>query len=407
MSRSRRGPLYASILIAAGALLLPTAPARAQDEKAAAEPVGNRYLKLVRKREWTVRMQVTLEASREPHIVSYSNIDRFRYERLSMFMPLPPKTASSLPRPDSEEGTLFLDGVEGDQDPTVVGPFHSDTNYARYDAENGDTRVVRVVHKYDTISWDTVFDERAALEVPWPTGEWPDEAKSTFGPQQFINPAGVPDPPVADLVKAWTEGKDPRSVPPVTLAKWLAGRVQELVQLQGDGVNRAHYIGAGNATEGIELQGAAETAIEARGSRHDMALLLVAVYRAAGLPARLVIGADDNPESSSKEIRSWVEFCLYDEKNEIVAWIPVDVAELRSRSSRMQAMDRPWEYFGTNDELHEIAVIGCHFIPPAQVRAFNSPAFYGMRMSPLMPPYAKQLFNVDVYRTPKRGDDPD
>ncbi len=406
MSRAMRGPWSAPILIACALLLAPTALAQGQPEVGADDaPKPNPYLKLVRKKEWTVRLQVTLEASRDPHLASYANIDRFRYESLSMFMPFPPKTASGLPIEGSTEGQLFLDARETDTKPALVGPFHSDTMYARYDASNGDVRTIRVLHTFETISWDTVFDERAALEVGWPEGDWPDEAKSTFGPQQFINPAGAADPPVADLVNAWTEGKDPRQVRPVTLAKWLAGRVQEHVQLQGNSVNRARYVGSGNSTAGYELQGAAETAVEALGSRHDMALLLVAVYRAAGLPARLVIGADDDPEGSSRELRSWVEFCLYDEKNEVVAWIPVDVAELRSRSSRMQALDRPWEYFGTNDELHEIAVIGCHFIPPAQVRVFNAPALYGMRMTPLIPSYAKQIINIDVNRTPQRGDD--
>ncbi len=405
MSRAPRGRWSAAVLTACAILLTPPAAAQnapAQDE-AEADEKPNPYLKLVRKKEWTIRMQVTLEASRQPGLASYANIDRFRYESVSMFMPVPARSASGLPVPDSAEGTLFLDAYESDQEPTLVGPFHSGAMYARYDAANGDNRVIRVVHSFQTVSWDTVFNERAALNVPWPEGDWPDDAKSTFGPQQFINPAGQPDPPVADLVEAWTEGKDPRSIPPVTLAKWLAGRVQEHVQLQGDGVNRAHYVGVGRSTAGYELQGAAETAVEARGSRHDMALLLVAVYRAAGLPARLVIGADDDPDGSSKELRSWVEFCLYDERAEITTWVPVDVAELRSRSSRMHALDRPWEYFGTNDELHEIAVIGNHFMPPAQVRAFNSPALYGMRMSPVIPPYAKQSINIDVIRTPQRG----
>ncbi len=379
------------------------APAKSPPPQYKAPPIESPYLKLIRRREWTVRAQITLQANYDNLYRGFANFDRFRFESMTMIFPIARSTASSRWRPGSADGSLFLDQTAVDTSPTLIGPYHSGAIYARYDAQDGNARTVRLVHTHEVTAWDTFFNELPALEVPWPTGPWPDDAMSTFGPQEYINPQGAPDAPVADLVSLWTKGQDPKSISPVLLAKWLAGNVQEYVQLEGDGVNRAYYVAGGGIAEGVELKGAAATVVDRRGSPHDMAALLTAVYRAAGLPARVVIGIDDDPERRSREVRSWVEFCLYDEKLDITTWIPVDIARLRARSSRMLPLDRPWEYFGTHDELHEVVPFAFHFIPPVDVRSYNSPAFYGWRQTPLNAPYATQFLDLDVNRTVQRG----
>lgn len=398
--------LWAPAAFAQPATPQPTPPADPKPTPASlrADPrQPSPYLTLVRKREWTVRAQITLRADHTNPYQRYSNLDWFRFEHMSMVFPVAQVTGSSVWREGSIEGTLFLAQSMVDDTPELIGPYHSEAAYARYDARDGHTRTVRLVHAHEITSWDTVFNEQAALRVPWPEGPWPDEAMSTFGPQEFINPKGQPEPVVVEMLMHWTQGKDPKSISPVLLAKWLAGSVQEYVHLEGDGVNRAYYLAGGSAAEGVELKGAGETIRARRGSSHDMACLLAALYRAAGLPARIIIGVDEDPERSSRELRSWVEFCLYDEKLGHVVWIPVDVAKLRARSNRMLALDRPWEYFGTHDELHQIAPFAFHFVPPVDVRSYNSPAFYGWRQTPLNAPNATQIFDIDVNRTTQHG----
>ncbi len=49
--------------------------------------------------------------------------------------------------------------------------------------------------------------------------------------------------------------------------------------------------------------------------------------------------------------RSWVEFCLIDEKTQKEVWIPVDVNRQRKKSSRILNNMKSWQFFGTNDEL--------------------------------------------------------
>ncbi len=392
-----------------------TPPAQAQAPVQMAPDTENPYLRLVKRREWTLQAQITLQNRRGVWLgldtVRGSQGETFRFDALSMIFPVVRSSASSVWREGSSEGTLFVETRKADTTTTLIGPFHAGAVYARYDSGPGTAYSVRLVHRHEVTSWDTVFNELDALRVPWPEGPWPDEALSTFGPQSYVNPNTDPEEPVRRLLELWTKNEDPKSIPPVLLAKWLAGSVQEYVQLQGDGVSREYRVrgdalGSGVVTgviEGVELKGAAPTAVLQRGSTHDMVCLLAAVYRAAGLPARTVIGIDDDPERRSREVRSWVEFCLYDEDKGLTTWIPVDIARLRARSSRMQALDRPWEYFGTHDELHRVAPFAFHFIPPVDVRSYNSPAFYGWRQMPSNPPYAAQRIDLDISRTVQRG----
>ncbi|MFI4898552.1 MAG: transglutaminase-like domain-containing protein, partial [Phycisphaerales bacterium JB059] len=403
------------------ALLLITAgvPARAQQgatpaaaaatqpaaSKAPAPPeVNGPYMRLVKRREWTIRAQIMLQLESNFVLgIDGNDGSRFRFDGMSMIFPVLRSSASSFWRPNTFKGTLYVANREVDTTATLIGPYHAGAVYARYDAGPGVSQVVRLIHTHQVTSWDTVFNELEALKVPWPTGDWPDEARSTFGAQAFVNPRQDPEPAIAQLVHHWTDGKDPKSISPVLLAKWFAGKVQEHVQLIGDGVNRAYEIGGGGAVEGVELQGAERTALLGKGSTHDMVCLLAAVYRAAGLPARTVIGVDEDPERKSREVRSWVEFCLYDEAKDTITWVPVDIARLRARSSRMLPLDRPWEYFGTHDELHRVAPFAFHFIPPVDVRSYNSPAFYGWRQIPVNAPYANQTIDLDVSRTVQTG----
>src|SRR5690606_6753609 len=112
-----------------------------------------------------------------------------------------------------------------------------------------------------------------------------------------INPA---DRTITDLVKRWTNGKDPKSIKPVELAKWLAGQVQELMQVNGVGITTADN----GLIEGIQVRDAGRSAQEGEGTAHDMACVLCAVYRSAGLPARPVIGWDVSEEKGDDNFLS-------------------------------------------------------------------------------------------------------
>src|SRR5262249_42957937 len=156
-----------------------------------------------------------------------------------------------------------------------------------------------------------------AMKVKWPTSPWPVSAKSTFDRDPI---ADHNSPDVRALVTKWTEGKDPKTIPPVKLAKFLMGQVLELCQPSGDGLAFSDM----GMFRGVVLQEIGQTISTRSGTDHDITNLLVAVYRAAGLPARTVIGYDVTEKKgqdanflqkrrSSAKLRPWAEFCLYDE----------------------------------------------------------------------------------------------
>ena len=416
----------AAIALAATATFVGTAPADELDELA--EKLSTPYLTLEDPRAWTLTSQVQLLSTIDEFDVPGGEPgDRLVLRRqwpvdeASFVFPVVRRSASSvaqtdLSNPDDQSwfsAELFLDGRLFTDAPTLIGGYHSMGEYVRLEAEARLVDDWRLRVEQRSVSFETVFHEEEALKVGWPESGWPPEAASTMGPQQFVteeNPTPNADGAVAGLLKEWIGNNDPKSIAPITLAKYLTGKVQdhvrvirpstERVRLHSTGSSRVR---AANATEGVTLRGSELTAAEGEGSEHDMACLLAAVMRGAGLPARIVIGYDDNESGQSRELRSWVEFCLYDEPNAQITWIPVDIARIKRSSSRSKPLDQPWKYFGTHDELDDVVPFSFHFHPPTTVRAYNSPAFYGWWVAPEPPDFADQTINFFASRTPKQS----
>ncbi len=265
----------------------------------------------------------------------------------------------------------------------------------------------------------TVFDERRASEVDWPKGEWPEQARVALEPEAFIefdpanrNRAYTTDPMDAMLAK-WFEGNDPKKLKPVVLAKWIAGNLLEAVQPTGQGLA---FDDRTSLPTGFDLQAPPTTAASGRGSGFDMTNLLVAMYRRVGLPARVVIGYDVGAAKDGKtiydrnegnpELRAWAEFCLYDEENGTLGWIPVDVVAMRERSSRMppRFLERPAKFFGSHDALDEVIPIAHHYAPAKTSTWFYEyPALWGWFVQPSPPPAGSQTIRFDANRTASRS----
>jgi hypothetical protein len=263
-----------------------------------------------------------------------------------------------------------------------------------------------------------VLNERAAAAVGWPEGDWPSEARGTFAKQfgvDYTEQVENATKSVPPLVKRWTEGRDPKSIPPLQLAKYLTGRVIELVQPVAPGLQRGRTPQR-RGFEGLRLLGVDRAVRGGRGSPFDIACVLTAVFREAGLPARLVIGLRefdeyDTDDVTRDELRgvdalyAYVEFFLYDEKTGDQGWIPVDPVRIRKQSSRAKPLDQPWDFFGTHDELDYFIPLAFHFHPPTTVRAYGSPAFWGWFVTPAAPETAFQQLTFSTFNTPVRGGD--
>lgn len=371
-----------------------------------------------RTRNWTLRVNVHVDAYQtDPRKLGQPgykelHVKPITFETAAAVFPLVTASAGSEAVPEAMRGTLYFDDRPMDTEPELSPTvYHSGTRLARWEMTNQTGREMDLRVEIPMTTWETVFDEKLAERAVWPTdGTWPQTAASTFSGIAFVD---YQSPVVTNLLSQWSGGKDPKSVRPVPLAKYLAGQVLELIQPTGTGLEYARN----GELEGFKLQRASTTLNLKRGSEHDIAIALCAVYLAAGLPARTVIGydvtatkgEDSGPFGRTKgsaALRSWVEFALYDESADKLIWVPVDIVRQRKSSSRAPALDRPWKYFGSNDELDDVMPIAFQYHPPTTVVAHGSRCFWGWLTTPTIPEGASQYIKFESMTTPSRGRPP-
>lgn len=395
-------------------------------------------------KEWTVRARVRVTSkapgldaqilsltpgrSRDDNAVTSGNAPGFNFQTMTVVFPIAPMTAGATPHDDAVTGWLKVDDREVATNPRLTkksaGNYPGGTRLIQFttrtgsnsnEVPDGNAREVEMQVDIPMTCARTRFDEKSASEVDWPKGDWPAVVKSVFQPQIYVETYydGAPYDltRLKELVKNWTNG-DPKSVRPVVLAKALAAEIVRAFQPTGD--SRATL--RTGELQGFALDGVEQTALTGRGSEFDIACLTTAAYRIAGLPARLVIGVEaedvdkknflDSKRSGRGKFRAWVEFALFDEVNNTLNWIPVDIVKIRKQSSRPQPLDRAWKYFGTHDELNLITPIALQFHPPTTVIAYSVPGLWGWMVTPNPPSTAYQALYFDAYRTSSRPADP-
>lgn len=337
-------------------------------------------------------------------------IQPFKFETAALVFPCLAGTAASSTDLENIKGKLTFDGKDVTGQPTVLDGLSCGSRYQRWDMRDKAGRQIDFEVELPVTCWEVKADEAVAAKAVWPQGgRWPADAQSTFtdGAGSTIAPA-LPGAEVQSALKSWTGGKPPTEVKPWELARFLAGKVLETVQPSGDGLVSSQS----GLLQGFVLQGAEKTLSTRRGSEHDIACLLAAVYRAAGLPARTVIGYDVTKtkgddkgftgRSGSGSLRSWVEFCLYDEPAQASLWVPVDVVRQRRSGNVAPTGGRPWRFFGSNDETDDVIPLAFHYHPPTTVMAHGSPCLWGWLTTPEVQ-RAEQTVRFIVNTAVKRG----
>lgn len=366
----------------------------------------------------------------------------FEIEQATIFFPMPLRSASHDRERNSISASLLFEGREKplqkgfiDTD-SARNPIHSGEVYSTwlFKEVNADLNMIFKVESRVTC-WNTEFDDELAMKVPWPSGTWPKEAASTFEPELFIDEGfeGTYETDnVARLAERLTKGKV-KNQPPMVAAKWLAGEVARSFQPSGPVVvpdarpATARQSGQSvGATSAFEVIGAEEAARRGKGTELDMAILLVAVYREVGLPARLVFGyatggnlGENSPFRGSDKAEpgpyAWVEVALYDESqsrpDQQLTWVPVDIVRIRGERSFGRKLDQPWPGFGTNERLNEIVPVAFHMHPhrvgassygASQRHRQPRPSIWGWNVVPDTPQGVDQVISFSA-TSPSRG----
>jgi hypothetical protein len=402
------------------------------------------YMNRTDPKEWVLTTTVTLVPNLTGIVKDGSMYkdEKYEIEQGTIFFPLAMRTSSHDREKRSVKAELRFDKSQVRLNESFVDsigpgePLHSGETYGNWMFENltiGPSMIFKVESR--VTCWNTQFDEEAAMHVPWPEGDWPKEAASTFDSELFINESfdEVYDTDYVErLANRFTKGKA-KMQPPMVSAKWIAGEVARGFQPNQRTIitdarpATAHQSGMSvGATNSFSIQGAELAARTHKGSSFDMALLLTAVYREVGLPARLVVGyvggSNGGDEEAFRAIDraeigpyAWVEVALYDESqarpDQQLTWVPVDIFRMREDHVYSRKFDQPWAGFGTSDQLSEIIPIGFHLHPHrmgaqsygATLRSREPmPALWGWNTVPELPATFNQSLNFSV-TTPSRG----
>jgi hypothetical protein len=184
-------------------------------------------------------------------------------------------------------------------------------------------------------------------------------------------------------------------VPPYLAAKEIVRYCINNFQVTGS-MNRR---GDGGVLRGMEVIGASKAAAQGKGTAHDLACLCVATLRAAQIPARVIVGIQEN-QRQVNEFCSWCEFYL-----EGAGWIPFDPDVMRGKGIRHLKVDAAWPEFGTLDDLNCRIPLAFNFIPPS-TQAPGLPAVWGWDPRPGGDPGAQPSIMLSTTSRGRGTEDP-
>lgn len=287
------------------------------------------------------------------------------------------------------KATLELDDIAVDSQFEVLPTSQADGRLARFVIPKFSGKHIEFFLDEFVTSYNARVDEARLRAIPW-TESWPPEVSAERQPQRYVESTSEE---VKQLLERLTRGKH-KDVAPFLLGKELARQVVNNFQVSG----KNYYNDQNGQFAGIEVEGAVKAIEKMRGTSHDAVCLYVALCRAAGLPARPVIGID--MKDKSKELISWAEFFVPS-----AGWVAVDLRRLFKAPGRAHDIMREWPGVGSNDELNFLVPISYHYHPPAGVRAegrARKPLLWGWQPVPVSVP-CDQVLNWRIFKAPKRG----
>lgn len=379
-------------------------------------------------RDWTIHIQIRLRTLDEQQVTrdQISATPQIVLDSVEFLYPLIDGSAIHDAWTEKVRGSLSYESTTLTRDVKVLDGYQGPSSIALWSVRDTPVRAHQLSFQgaIEMTSYETRIDEAVARRAAWPRGAWSPELASCLQPQLFVESDA---PEIAALVQEWTRG-DPRRLAPYDLAKTLAAHCLEhyrvtrgIFQSAGRRTNpTGRFTTSANFIAGYDVQGARSAAVTREGSPYDLACLLTAAYRAAGLPARLVIGLDVAEARKRRELpilRAWVEFFLPHERPapqgadlppvtiDNGEWIPVDITRQKEFSSRPPPLNQRWQHFGHNEESDFLAPIAFHWLPPENASGSHAPGLWSWRPTP-GPPDVDADIQLRPEETPKRGGEP-
>ncbi|MDP7029822.1 MAG: transglutaminase domain-containing protein [Phycisphaerales bacterium] len=257
--------------------------------------------------------------------------------------------------------TVNIDAVE-----SLEGPGDLGGGELRIDVPPVQTWPLQVQVTATATVWSSVFDDAEAMATPWPA-TWPAAVTSLLKAGPLIeSDAEV----ITATVEALTKG-NVRSVPPAQAAKLIVRDACNRFKVVDTSDSRMS-LGPQGQVRGIGVQGARKAAESGTGSPADLVCICVAMLRAAGLPARPVIGLGSAGYGRLTEYGVWAEVYLPE-----CGWTPFDPDVLRQQALGTLDPRNAWTGFGTLRQLQRRIPLAWSFGPLKVATAYDAWAPWG------------------------------
>lgn len=277
---------------------------------------------------------------------------------------------------DRRSVSLRINGSPVQFESTVEGDPTLDHRRLVTTIPSGVVNALTLHASWPAISFNSEIDEAAASRIAWPR-QWPPETTRYLGPSLAIDS----DRPIFGEFVRSVAGDELRRVPVYLAAKDLVRRtIGEFRNITSE-----HLVQEGlGAVRGFRLQDASVAALAHEGSPSDLVATCVAVLRAAGIPARPVLGiySGDGDRADNKLPRDKTTLCVWAEFHLPGAgWVPFDPNEMRGSGLPQANLQRPWRWFGSCDQLNRRVAIGYDFAPTHHGRILQWPAGWALTIS--------------------------
>lgn len=214
--------------------------------------------------------------------------------------------------------------------------------------------------EWPVIAFSSRIDEPVAATIPWPR-QWDSTTIPFLAPSAFIQSNHQI---FKNFVAKVTEGKL-RRTPVYLAAKDLVRRtILEFRVVNGTTMVMEQE----GFVRGFNVRGALVATQELAATPADLTCACVAVLRAAGIPARPVIGMDHGRDrkDKSKLPRGRTSMCVWAEFHLPGAgWVPFDPWQMRGQGLAQKDVRAAWRWFGSIDDMNRRVALGFDFAPYA------------------------------------------